>query len=331
MIGLLKLVSHRLPKKHHVLVLGDEMESNQFRTQGLSVLGSIQGVENNSRTLGARVKRVIGKVGTKKDQLIAWGWHATVAISGIQSVHKTVAYIDSIDANRVPPIKVDCVIPTTWTCAEEMKKNRSSTQIVMEPLVGIDAKSLVVDRSSVLNMLGVQSNSLLVAVVNDVGKWQEIISFVVQMEEMGVEVTIVVSDSYAFYSELYFACKEHRLPNCLRQIGSGLRLVDVVYAASFVWAPTSVVRGTLEGVLDLLSSAASGTPIAASIDHAIAGIPTIGQRIAWVSSVCELSAWSIRLSRDPSCFYDQGLEIASRVRSVASPSKFVEGFQLRLQ
>ncbi len=105
-----------------MLVLGDEVESNQLRMQGLSVLGSVQGVQNNSRTLGTRVRRVIDAVATKKDQLIAWGWHSTVAISGIQKVHKTIGYIDSIDANQVPFIEVDCIIPTTWTCVEVMKK-----------------------------------------------------------------------------------------------------------------------------------------------------------------------------------------------------------------
>jgi len=331
MIGLMKLITHRLPKSHQVLVLGDELESNQLRMQGLSVLGSVQGVQNNSRTLGTRVRRVIDAVATKKDQLIAWGWHSTVAISGIQKVHKTIGYIDSIDANQVPFIEVDRIIPTTWTCVEVMKKNNSSKQVVMEPLVGIDAKSLVIDRTSVLNILGVHSKSLLVAVVNDVGKWQEIVSFVVQMKEMAVEVTVVVSDSYMFYSELYFALQEHHSTDCLRQIESGLRLIDVVYAATFVWAPTSIVHGALDGVLDLLSTSASGTPIAASHQHAITGIPTIGHRIAWVTSVSELSAWAMKLFRDPTHVSDQGLEIAARVRSVASPSKFVEGFQLRLQ
>jgi hypothetical protein len=331
MVGLMKLATQRLPNEHDVLVLGDEVESNELRTQGFSVVGSVQGVENQSRTLGDRVRRAVTAVATKKDHMIAWGWTSTVAVSGIDVTHQIVGYVDSIDATRMPEIEVDRMIPTTWTCGELLKQSTCDSHTVLEPVVGIDAKTLVVDPRSVFNTLQIPANTLLVAIVNDVGKWQEIVSFVVQMKSLEVEVTVVVSDTYMFYSELYFALMEHLLENSLRRTMGGIRLVDVVHAAAFVWAPTSIVLGTLEGVLDLLSASASGTPVAAFNDHAIAGVPTIGQRIAWVSSVSELSAWAAELFHGSNSISDQGLEIAAKVRSIASPSKFLEGFQLQLQ
>jgi hypothetical protein len=331
MLGLMKLVTQRLPNDHNVLVLGDDLESNELRMYGFSVLGSVQGLKNKSLTLGDRVRRAVAAVATKKDYLIAWGWSSTVAVSGLDITHQVVGYVDAIDAAKLPEIEIDKVIPTTLTCGELMKKSASGSQAVMEPLVGIDAKTLVVDKNSVINTLQIPVNTLVVAVVNDVGKWQEIVAFVVQMKTLKIEVTVVVSDSYVYYSELHFALMEHRIENNLRRTMGGIRLIDVVHAATFVWAPTSLLTGALEGVLDLLSASASGTPIAASNEHAIGGVPMIGSRIAWVSSVSELSAWAADLFKNPDCISDQGSEIAARVRSIASPTKFVEGFQLRLQ
>ena len=331
MVGLMKLLTQRLPKEHNVLVLGNALESNELRTQGFSVLGSVQGLENKSRTLGNRLRRAVAAIATKRDYLLAWGWNSTVAVSGIDTMHQVIGFVDSIDAVDIPEIEVDRVIPTTWTCGELMKKSTRNAQTVMEPLVGIDAKTLVVDSRSVFSGLQIPVNALLVAIVNDVGKWQEIVAFVVKMKSLEIDVTVVVSDSYVFYSELYFALEEHHLATNVRRTMGGIRLIDVVHAAAFAWAPTSIVHGALEGVLDLLSASASGTPVVASNKHAIAGVPTLGPRIAWVSTVSELSAWAAELVKDSDRISSKGLEIAARVRSIASPSKFVEGFQLRLQ
>ena len=330
MIGLLKILTQRLPKNHNVLVLGDAVLGAQLRTQGFSVLGSVQGTMNNSRTLGNRMRRAVQAVATKKDQLIAWGWTSTVAVSGIGSVHKSIVYVDSIDATKIPTLEVDCVIPTTWTCGQRIKENNSNLEVT-EPLVGVDTKSLVVDHLSVVQTLNIKKKNLLVAVVNDVGKWEEIVSFVVQMKALGEDVTVVVSKNYLCFAELHFSLQEHGLTNSLRQVTDPLRLIDVAYAATFIWAPTSTVNGKLEGVLDLLSASASGVPVAAARNHAIAGVPTIGNRIAWVSSVSDLSAWVMGVLDKTKDMTDQDLGIATRLRSFASPTRFVEGFQLRLQ
>jgi hypothetical protein len=331
MLGLLKIVTQRLPKKHNVIVLGDADLAIQLRMQDFSVLGSVQGITNNSHTLGMRVRRAVEAVTTRKDKLIAWGWTPTIAISGIDCVHQTVAYVDSIDATTTPTIEVDCVIPTTWTCSDRLKENKHLSHLVTEPLVGIDAKSLVVDPTSVLRALNISRKTLLVAVVNDIGMWEEIVAFIVQMKALGEEIALVVSNNYLYYAELHFALQEHGLVNSLHQVAQGLRLIDVAHVATCIWAPSSTVHGKLEGVLDVLSASASGVPVAASHKHAVSGVPTIGNRIAWVTSVSELGAWVMALWKESSDISDQGLELAARLRSIASPSRFVEGLQLRLQ
>jgi len=117
----------------------------------------------------------------------------------------------------------------------------------------------------------------------------------------------------------------------LRQVSGRLRLIDVVHAATYIWAPTSTPNVNLGGVLDLLSASSSGVPVAAAATHAITGVPIIGNRIAWVSSISDLSAWVLALLDNLSNTEDQVLEIAARVRAIASPAKFVEGLQLRFQ
>jgi hypothetical protein len=203
--------------------------------------------------------------------------------------------------------------------------------MVTEPLVGVDVKSLFLDRTSVLNALNLSRKTLLVAVVNDVGMWEEIVAFIVQMKALGEEIALVVSQNYLYYAELHFALQEHGLVDSLRQVPDGLRLIDVAQSATCIWAPTSTFTGKLEGVLDVLSASVSGVPVAASHTHAVCGVPTIGNRIAWVTSVSELGAWVWALWKESGENSDQGLEIAARLRSIASPSRFTEGFQLRLQ
>lgn len=330
MMGLMRFVTQRLPDQHSVIVLGDAIDSDYLRNQGLSILGSVQGTDNRSRTLGTRLHRVIEKVSRKKDKVIAWGWTPAVAVSGLECVQSVVAYIDSIDSVGSLELDIDRVIPTTWTSGERLKKSRGCGCTVTEPLVGIDAKTLVLDQSSVYKGLSISSKSTLVAVVNDVGSWQEIVETIVLMQALGVDMEVVVSSNYHYYSELYFALKERGISHLVRRVPKGLRLVDVVHAASLIWAPTSAVSGKLDGVLDLLSSSASGVPVAASRDHAITGVPTIGRRLGWVSSPPELCEWILDLVQGSMDIGDRALEIAARVRSIASLARFVEGFQLRL-
>ena len=331
MIGLMKLVTQRLPKEHSLLVLGDADEAAVFRRQGLTVLGSVQGTANNSRTLGTRLRRAVEAVSSKKDYLIAWGWTSAVAASGIDCLHKTIGYVDAIDTASTPTIELDCVIPTTWRCGERIQKNTSSSPEVTEPLVGIDAKTLVVESSSVFYGLDISPHAPMVAIVNERGKWQEIVDHVVQMNALGVRLMIVVPANYFYYSELHFALEEHGVSDSLRQVSGRLRLIDVVHTATYIWAPTTTPNVNLGGVLDLLSASSSGVPVAAAATHAITGVPIIGNRIAWVSSISDLTAWVLALLDNLSNTEDQVLEIAARVRAIASPAKFVEGLQLRFQ
>lgn len=331
MIGLMKLVTQRLPKEHNLLVLGDADEAAIFRSQGLTVLGSVQGTLNNSRTLGTRLRRAVKAVSSKKDYLIAWGWASTAAASGIDCLHKTIGYVDAIDTASTPTIEFDCVIPTTWACGERIRKNTPSSPAVTEPLVGIDAITLVVEPSSVFYGLNISPHAPMVAIVNETAKWKEIVEHVVQMKALGVILTVVVPADYFYYSELHFALEEHGVSDSLRQVSGALRLIDVVHAATYIWAPASTPNRHIGGVLDLLSASSSGVPVAAASTHAITGVPIIGNRIAWVSSIADLSAWVLALLENLSNTEDQGLEIAARVRSIASPAKFVEGLQLRFQ
>ena len=325
------MVTQRLPEQNSVLVLGDKRDAEKLRNQGVPILGSVQGTDNRSRTLGTRLQRAVNKItGQKKDQVIAWGWTPTVAVSGLRGVAGVVAFVDSIDSNCIPEIDIDHVIPTSWTCRDRLEQNQTCCISVSEPLVGIAATSLVVDSNSVYNSLHISPNSMLVVIMNDVGNWQEIVELIAMTKSVGIEIQIVVSQNYRCFSELYFSLKEHGLPHLLHRIPIGLRLIDVVSAASCIWVPTSIENEKVEGVLDLLWAAACGVPVAASSSHAITGVPTIGNRLGWVTSTTALCEWFIELTRDPSVLFDQALEIAARIRSIASGARFVEGLQLRL-
>lgn len=331
MLGLMRIVSQRMQHKHSVLVLGDSADSESLRHQGLFVLGSVQGTDNNSRTLGLRLRRAVEKVTSDQDQVIAWGWAPALAVSGLDCVHRVIAFIDAIDSQGQLEIEVDTVIPTTWTCGERLNSCRRCRASVTEPLVGIDAKTLVLEPNSVFKSLGLPSNSVLVPVVNDDAQWQEIVDLIVLLRSVGVDLNMVVSSKYCHYSSLYSALEGHGLTHLLRRVPAGLRMIDVVHAASFIWAPVSTQSGRTDGILDLLSASASGIPVAASTEHAITGVPTIGNRLGWVSSIAELCVWILDLVQDSSQVCEQALELATRVRTIASPARFVEGLQLRVR
>ena len=331
MLGLMRIVSQRMQHKHSVLVLGDSADSEILRHQGLYVLGSVQGTDNNSRTLGMRLRRAVEQVTSDQDQVIAWGWTPALAVSGLDCVHQVVAYVDAIDSMDALEIEVDTVIPTTWSCGEMLNSCCRCRASVTEPLVGIDAKTLVLEPSSVFKGLNLPSTSILVPVVNDDARWQEIVDVTVLLKSVGVELNMVVSSKYCHYSALYFALEEHGLSHMLRRVPVGLRLIDVVHAASFIWAPASTQSGRTDGILDLLSASASGVPVAASTEHAITGVPTIGNRLGWVSSIAELCVWILDLVQDSSQVREQAVELAARVRTIASPARFVEGLQLRVR
>jgi hypothetical protein len=277
------------------------------------------------------MQRTVRAITTKKDTMIAWGWDAATSISGINSVHKTIAYVDAIETGSMPTLAIDRIIPTTWTHAKHLNQKNKSSHIVTEPLVGIHSNTLVVDRASVYQGLGVQASSPIVTTLNNRGDWKQLVAFLVQMRSLGEEVILVIPNEYDWYSELYFALEEHGLEHALRQVTTGLRLIDIVHSSAIAWAPTSTVKGSVEGILDVLNAAASGIPTVTSFDHPIAGLPTVGSRIAQVTSSIEFCAWVKALLQTPQKESDLALELGARIRSIASPSRFVEGLQLRLQ
>ena len=65
--------------------------------------------------------------------------------------------------------------------------------------------------------------------------------------------------------------------------------------------------------------------------HPIASIPTIGSNVAWVKDSVEVSGWMLELKTNQAEVERTCAERVSLVRSIMTPTRYIEALQLKLQ
>ena len=100
----------------------------------------------------------------------------------------------------------------------------------------------------------------MVAVINDVGMWEEIVAFIVQMKSLKIEDDCLWLSQkiHTYFTQNFILhCKEHGLVNNLHQVAQGWNTLDRCRTCCNVriWAPSSIFTGeNLRVSLDVLVS-----------------------------------------------------------------------------
>ena len=330
LFGLMRLTIRQLYQEdHQVIVIGNAEDETRCRTRGVPTLGSLGGAINVSRTLPKRLSRFIHQTkGRQTEKIIAWGWHALSVLSECTSTHDTCALVDEID----PRVHVNgCqIIPTTNLLLKYATTLGLSKQQISEQLVGIEPTTISVDRETVFEQLELQEEELFISIVGDIGYWQDILAMALRLKVANQKGTFVLSSTYRDRAKLMQAALQDGVFDMFRDVPPTLRQIDVIRHADCAWCPSMAPFDCSLNVLDVLLAAWEETPLACSRSHPVVSIPTIGSQIAWVSDDIECFGWLLDIASDSKHFKKLCAQRAAMVRSITSPSRFIESLQMRL-
>jgi len=263
-------------------------------------------------------------------RMIAWGWHAATVASRISQVADVLAFVDEIDAQHSICHRGMTIIPTSWSGVEMLREQGSPEDCIAEPLIGIEPTSVVADSTSVLEAMGLTEASCVVGVIGNLCGWQEIIQMVSRLHSAGLRADFVLPLHYAYCSQLFRAASDRNFASCIHRAPTSFRSVDVMKAVHCAWAPLVSSNDRSCGVLDVISAAWEGTPIGVLADHPVSSVPTFGKQLAWAENNFELSEWITRIAKEPKQTARIAADITLHIRDIVSPSRFIEGLQLRL-
>ncbi|MCH2147040.1 MAG: hypothetical protein MK073_04405 [Phycisphaerales bacterium] len=329
LIGLLRLVCQHIGGGHEIVVLGSEEETKQFRSYGLNVIGNISGVENQSRTLASRIGALLDSNAKHQHVLYGWGYRTAAALSCVDTTKTKICYVDDIE-HDIELVSNKMTIMTPSVATASLLRARTIASIdICEPLIGLRPFSLILDRTLSRNQLGV-SHELLVSCIGKYASPQGIIEMLMRLECAGKTVKLVLPEQYQFQSELMGQLSQMAMHNEVVLFPPHFRQVDVLHAADAVWVPETPEYVESHGVLDVLRVAWEGIPLAVTTNHAVHSIPTIGKRVAWASDEIDVTAWINAFDQQRDEVIQSALELAHRIRAVTSPTRFVDGFLMRL-
>ena len=328
-IGLLRLICQHIGGGHEIVILGSEDETKQFRAYGLNVVGNISGIENQSRTLASRISALLESNAKHLHVLYGWGYRSAAALSCVETTKTKICYIDDIEQEiELVASKMTVMTPSVETASLLQTRSIASLEL-SEPLIGIRPFSLILDRTLARNQLGV-THELLVSCVGKFASPQGIVEMLMRLECAGKAVKLVLPEQYQFQSELMSQLSQMEMRNEVVMFPSHFRQVDVLHASDAVWVPETPEYVESHGVLEALRVAWEGIPLAVTKNNAIHAIPTIGKRVAWASDEIEITAWLFAFDKQRDEVIQTALELAHRIRAVTSPTRFVDGFLMRL-
>lgn len=331
-INLMRLAVSNLGGDHQVIVIGNQEDVSDLRSMGLSVLGNVDGIVDSSKTLGSRFQDIVNRSMNTNEaySIIAWGWHSASVTSGIEVNANVIAIVDEVDSfcslnsNRIK------IIPTSWTCTRYLQSFGIPEDVITEPLIGVNPTTLVVDQAVVRDALLIDQSKLVIGVVGSLSSWKEIIAMAVRLRATNVHAEFIILPHYTYSTQLNVAAKQHRVEDMFHHTPVTLRSIDVVKVADCIWAPSIASYDISCGVLDVVSIAWEGVPLATQASHPVVGVPTVGKYIAWASDELEISNWFFALANDSHAWEQKSVDLTTRIRTISSPSKFIEGLQLRM-
>ena len=329
LVGILRLVTQHIGGSHEIVVLGSESDAKMMRQYGITVVGSIAGVKNKSRTLAAKIKSFIDTNAKHQHVLYAWGWRSVVALSCVDTTKTKIGMVDEVDPSFALASTKMVIMTPCAASASFINQQNVAGVTVAEPIVGLKPRSLVLDRSSVRHQLNV-TQEVLIAVLGVAASPHSILEMIARLDCASTSIVFALPSQYKFRSSLIKRLASHGFQEKVRVLPPSLRNADVVCAADAAWAPLSPEYETCTGVLQVLSAAWEGTPLAVSSDHPSIQIPTIGQRLAWAKDDLDICAWFIDLHNNRDAYLQVALELAHRVRAIAAPTRFIDGFLMRL-
>ena len=328
----MQMTMKHLGGSHQVLVIGDEMDATEIRSRDMNVLGSIDGPVNASGTLDRRVRNLVDSISTiiQPLRIFAWGWHGATVASGLGGDYNPVAIVDDIDRSCSMSTGTMTIIPTSHAGSKILRSLGVPVESIAEPNVGVVPTSILVDRSTVRDLLHLQDSEIVVALVGKRLSWQEVIRMAARFRSAAQHVDLVIPAGYLDHAQLVDVARKQGLLDMLHDSPSQLRHIDIVHGVDAVWAPLVAQYVESCEVLDVIETAMSGVPLVVSESHHVASVPEMGGLIATSKSQIDICGWIISLQGDTT----EKLEIAEALKAhitpLASPSIFIEGLQLRM-
>jgi len=328
----MQLTLKQLGGIHQVLVIGDQEDSLDMRARGILVLGSVDGPVNASMTLDRRVRDLVDKVTMKypTPRIFAWGWHGATVASGLGNDYEPVAFVDDIDRSCSILGGNITIIPTSQSGSRILSALGVPIGSIAEPLIGVIPSSILVDRESVRELLHLEQAKNVVALVGKRCSWQEVIRMVVRLCTSRQRVDFIMPERYIYHAQLISAAKKQGVTDMLHVTPSQLRHVDVINGVDGVWAPLVAPHDESCEVLDVIETVWAGVPIVVSASHPVAGVPHVGQEIVSTKNEIEICGWLLSLAEDPISAKEKADDLTAHVKSIASPSSFIEGLQQRM-
>lgn len=316
---------------HHVIVIGSQEDAVDIRNRGIPVLGSIDGPVNASLTLDRRVRALVDKEALKHptQRIFAWGWHGATVASGLGKDYRPVAIVDDIDRSCSILGENISIIPTNRVGAKFLATLGVPVDSIVEPMIGVMPTSVLIDRETVQEYLHLERSKYIVALIGKLCSWQGVIRMLGRLRASAQHVDFVMPARYMYHSQLIAAAKKQNLSDMLHDPPSQLRHVDVINGVDAVWAPMVAHFDESCEVLDVIETAWAGAPLVASASHAAAGIPQVGRHIATAQSEIDVCGWILSLTKDSALAKKKAEDLAMQIKSIASPTKFIEGLQQR--
>ena len=331
LVGLMRLTQMHLGGTHQTIVIGNQVEVTNLRNMGVVVLGSLDGPNNSSNTLGKRLQSLVNtKTKEINFRIIAWGWHGATVASSLEVDCEIFAIIDEIDKSCSMANSKLTIVPTNWNCSKRLCQLGVPSTRLTEPLIGVEPSVLVVDKKSTRKLLHVEQTSFVVSIVGIRSSWQDVLSMAVRLKSANQHVDFILPASYEYRSQLMMASKQQGLSESAHDTPDSLRTVDVVKASDCVWVPDVSSYDESYGVLDVVSAAWEGVPLAVGVNHSASSIPTIGQQIAWVRDELDVTGWILDLANGFSHTAKHVTDQSSNIRMIASPLRFVDGLVMRM-
>jgi hypothetical protein len=222
------------------------------------------------------------------------------------------------------------IIPTSQAGSKILRSLGVPVESIAEPNVGVVPTSILVDRSTVRDLLHIQDSEIVVALVGKRLSWQEVIRMAARFRSASQHVDLVIPAGYLDHAQLVDVARKQGLSDMLHDSPSQLRHIDIVHGVDAVWAPLVAQYDESCEVLDVIETAMSGVPLVVSESHHVASVPEMGGLIATSKSQFDICGWIISLQGDTT----EKLEIAEALKAhitpLASPSIFIEGLQLRM-
>ena len=331
MFGLMRLAQKSMAGEHRTVVIGNQHEASALRQRGIRVLGSIDGALDVSKTLTGRLQRILLSRNCNKNlTCLAWGWNAAAILSTVSSPIDTFAFVDEVDDSCEYGKNELLIIPTGWSCSQKLASLGIDTCSIAEPLLGVEPSSMVLDRKTVFDTLNISSTKQVIVIIGKRASWQTILSVLFRMDTREEDFVFVLPAEYCYSSVLRSAVKQRGLLHRLLDLPVSLRTPDVLTVATCAWAPEPASYDSSHSVLEIVAAAWCDTPVAASVRHPISKIPCFGPQIAWYESELDLSGWLFDAIENDTTLLQKSAEVTMSVRSIASPSRFIEGIQLRM-